>query len=178
MVQSLDLARISTVQSIDFLGQSSDLAEDLLKSSSGSEEFILFVWVSVWHLDSCLLHNLWIVPLSLQIVFHWKLDFHEHGSDSDHRSVCCGSLLFNFYSIHHFIMKSSVVCSEILGFPSKSLDKSSDCVDFTKSMDLSDLSEYIEISPNFNFQFLLLIRFITILILNLVFFWILSWSWC
>ena len=42
MVQSSDLARISTVQSTDFLGQSSDLAEDLSKSSSGSEgSFIL-----------------------------------------------------------------------------------------------------------------------------------------
>ena len=51
MVQSLDLVRISTVQSTDFTGQSSDLVEDLSKSSSGSEEFIYFVWVSVWHLD-------------------------------------------------------------------------------------------------------------------------------
>ena len=52
MVQSSDLVRISTVQSMDFSGQSSDLAEDLSKSSSGSEgSFILFVWVSVWCLD-------------------------------------------------------------------------------------------------------------------------------
>ena len=51
MVQSSDLVRISTVQSTDFMEQSSDLAEDLSKSSSRSEEFILFVWVSVWCLD-------------------------------------------------------------------------------------------------------------------------------
>ena len=42
-----------------FHWQSSDLAEDLSKSSSGSEEFILFVWVLVWQGDRvCILHNL------------------------------------------------------------------------------------------------------------------------
>ena len=50
MVQSLDLVRISTVQSLDFVGQSSDLAEDLFKSSGRSEEFMSFVWMSVWQL--------------------------------------------------------------------------------------------------------------------------------
>ena len=47
MVQSSDLARISTVQSTDFTGQSSDLIEDLYKSSSRSEDFIYFVWILV-----------------------------------------------------------------------------------------------------------------------------------
>ena len=37
MVQSSDLARISIVKSTDFMGQSSDLAVDLSKSSSRSE---------------------------------------------------------------------------------------------------------------------------------------------
>ena len=43
MVQSSDLVRISTVQSMDFLEQSSDLAQRIyfIKSSNGSEEFIL-----------------------------------------------------------------------------------------------------------------------------------------
>ena len=55
-----------------FCWQSSDLAQRiyLFKPSSGSEEFILFVWVSVWHLDR--LHftqSPLSVPLSLQMVF-------------------------------------------------------------------------------------------------------------
>ena len=39
-------------------------------------------------------------------------------------------------------MKSSCFGGEILRFPCKSLDKSSDCADFTKSMDLLDSSEF------------------------------------
>ena len=64
--------------------QSSDLTVDLSKSSSRSGDyFIYFVWVSVWQ---------WIIevafytisPLTdwdLQMVFNWKLNFHEHRSE-------------------------------------------------------------------------------------------------
>ena len=55
-------------------------------------------------------------------------------------------LTFIFYSIHHLIMKSLHFWGEILRFPSKSLDKSSDCADFIKSIDLSDWSENIKFS--------------------------------
>ena len=53
-----------------FCGQSSDLVEDLSKSSGGSEGlFIYFVWVSVWHLDRLPFTQSLSVPLSLQMVF-------------------------------------------------------------------------------------------------------------
>ena len=114
MVQSPDLARISTVQSTDFLGQSSDLAEDLSKSSSGSEgSFILFVWVSVWWLDKLPFTQSLTVPLSLQMVF-LRSPLRTHRSEC--RSVakiCIGfHLRFLFYSFnswnpHIFGVKSS-----------------------------------------------------------------------
>ena len=46
-------------------------------------------------------------------------------------------------------MKSSAVWGEILRFPSKSVGKSPDCADFTKSMDLLD---YLSIFNFLNFN--------------------------
>ena len=154
-----------------FCWQSSDLARGFIsvKSSGGSEEFIYFVWVSVWCLDRLpFTQSPLTVPLSLCrwcSIESWI--FHEHRSDSDY-SCLFWIISFDFWSIHlNLIMKSFMVWGEILRFPSKSLGKSSDCADFTKSMDLSDLSENISIFPNFNFQFLS-IQLIVIIILNLV----------
>ena len=50
-------------------------------------------------------------------------------------------------------MKSSCFWGEILRFPFKSLDKSSDCVDFTKSMDLSDHLKTFNFSITSIFKF-------------------------
>ena len=124
MVQSSDLVRISTVQSMDFLGQSSDLVEDLFKSLSDLNLRSSFS-LSGCQFDrgnrDCLLHNLCSSN---------RLRFADGVSEliSEHRSECRSK-------------------AKIL-FPSKSLDKSSDCADFTKSMDLSD---YLR---TFNFTFL------------------------
>ena len=100
-----------------FHWQSSDLAGGFIsvKSSGRSEEFIYFVWVSVWHLDRLpFTQSPLIVPLSLQMVFNWKLNFHEHRSeqiglvaDLSVRFILC----FLLYSSHHEILHVFVVKS-------------------------------------------------------------------
>ena len=95
-------------------------------------------------LDSdCLLHNLLCLShfqLRCNVFLRAGSLRTQHRSEHRYnRSVCVGSDLFSFYSIH-LIMKSSC-------FRVKSLGKSSDCVDFAKSMDLLDLSENIKFSP-------------------------------
>ena len=155
MLQSSDLVRISTVQSTDFIGQSSDLAQGIyfIKSSSRSEEFIFFVWVSVWHLDRLpFTQSLLIVPLSLQMVFLRPFRTQIWTDWCGRGSVCQINFLFSILFIWSW---NPHVCGEILRFLSKSLGKSSDCVDFTKSMDLSDLSECLQF---FNSQFWFIIN--------------------
>ena len=121
MVQSSDLARISTVQSTDFMGQSSDLAVDLSKSSGRSEEFIYFVWMLVWQWIEVAFYT--ISPLTdwdLQMVFNWRLNFHEHRSE--HRldldaDLSVSDLFLIFSSIHpshHEILKFGVKSSDFL----------------------------------------------------------------
>ena len=151
MVQSSDLLRISTVKSMDFVGQSSDLAVRIYLNPQVQiwGVHVLCLGVSVTVVDrGCLLHNLFSSDCPTEIsaggVQFEKLDLSwtQHRSDSDY-SCMCQIIFFNFYSIHlNIIMKSSHFWGEILGFLCKSLDKSSDCMDFTKSMDLSwvDLS--------------------------------------
>ena len=102
MVQSSDLARISTVQSTDFLGNP-DLAEDLSKSSSGSEEFIYFVWVSVWWREPWLPFTqsmfLWQTVTAVFLCFWGLLSEHiDLNADLWPRSVSDFILVFYSYS--------------------------------------------------------------------------------
>ena len=105
MVQSLDLVRISTVQSTDFLGQSSDLAEDLSKSSNGSEEFIYFVWVLICQsIEDAFYTTSPLTDWDLQMVFlrsplRTQLDLNRLGWTQTVRF-----LYFLFYSSNHEIL--------------------------------------------------------------------------
>ena len=113
MVQSLDLTRISTVKSTDFMGQSSDLVQRiyLIKSSGRSEEFIYFVWMSVWQ---------WTQRLPFTQSLHWQTEVCR-GCSSEHRSgrrsVCFGSISLIstlFIQPHHEILPFGVQCSDFL----------------------------------------------------------------
>ena len=123
MVQSSDLVRISTVQSTDFSEQSSDLAEDLSKSSSRSEEFIYFVWILVWQsIEDALYTTSPLTDWDLQMVFFWntkQIGLRLQLSELDH---CLNFLFYSSYHeiLHGFGMKSSDF--------SKSLGKSSNIV--------------------------------------------------
>ena len=131
MVQSSDLARISTVQSTDFLGQSSDLAEDLSKSSNRSEEFIYFVWILVWQsIEDAFYTTSPLTDWDLQMVFLRSPLRTQNRSDSDWVGQLSesGSGVLNFllYSSYHEILHG--FWGEILRFLGKSLGKSSDIV--------------------------------------------------
>ena len=108
-----------------FCGQSSDLAVDLsylnpqvdLRSSSTLSGCQFHSWDS-----DCLLHNLcclshWQTEICRWCF--WELDLSEHRSE--HRSVCVGSISFNFWSIHPISSWNPHVWGAILRFLSKSL---------------------------------------------------------
>ena len=154
-MQSLDLARISTVQSTDFMDFMAILRFSmgdlfLVKSSSGSEDSSSSLSGCQFDGENrdCLLHNLCssdklgladgVSEISSQNTVR-----SECGSVA---KICISDFTLVFCSIHLVHMKSSHFWGEILRFPSKSLDKSSDCADFTKSMDLSDYLRTLKFS--------------------------------
>ena len=102
MVQSSDLVRISTVQSMDFLGQSSDLAEDLSKSSSRSEEFIYFVWILICQsIEDAFYTSSPLTDWDLQMVFYNTVRSEQIGLDA---IWSVRFLYFLFYSSNHEIL--------------------------------------------------------------------------
>ena len=117
-----------------FCWQSPDLAQRiyLVKSSSRSEEFIYFVWgisliVGTMRLPFTQSLSVPLTNWDLQMGVSESWISQNTDLNTDHRSVCVRSIssLFSILFIH-LIMKSSHVWGAILGFPSKSLDKSSD----------------------------------------------------
>ena len=134
-----------------FCWQSSDLAQGIyfIKSSSGSEEFIFFCLIVCVTVDrDCLIHNLCVGPTFTQIVVSESWIFQDTDLDlTQITAVCVRS--FPLISILFISSWNLHVWGEILEFPYKSLDKSSDCVDFTKSRDLLDWSENIKFSSIF-----------------------------
>ena len=116
-------------KSSDFLSIFVDFMMDIVN-------LFCFVWESVFR----------ITFLSeLCNVFNWELDLSKQNTEQIvlntglSISVCLDLFI-------QFIKKSFTVWGEIFGFTCKSLDKSSDFTDFNKSMDLSDLSEYLNFS--------------------------------
>ena len=71
-----------------FHWQSSDLAVDLFKSSSGSEEFISFCLSVSEMLRGCLLHNLWLSHFHADSVQFESWTFMNTDLNTDHRSLC------------------------------------------------------------------------------------------
>ena len=121
---------------LDFL----ELVLCLIKANSAVRQNTC---IEVHSLIACLFSIVTSVPLSFRLVFVRAGSLRtQHRSEHILQVCLCWVISFDFYSIH-LIMKSSRFWGKILRFPYKSLDKSSDCVDFTKSMDLLDLSEHI-----------------------------------
>ena len=98
-----------------FHWQSSDLVGGFIsvKSSGRSEEFIYFVWVSVWWLEPWLPFTQSLSDLShchLQVVFNWELDLSWTQIWLRSQICLCRIISFDLYSIHlNLIMKSSTV---------------------------------------------------------------------
>ena len=108
-----------------FHWQSSDLAVDLSKSSGRSEEFIYFVWVSVWWSGQWLPFTQSVCPtdkLRPADGCFWELDLSEHRSEhrSENTDLCWVSFLYFstlFIPSHHEILMFGVQSSDFLVNP-------------------------------------------------------------
>ena len=93
--------------------------------------FILFVWMSVWWLDSEIAFYTisllcWDLRSVMCLIESWTFRL---GHRSEHRSVCVGSISpLIFLSIHPVHPEILMVWGEIHRFTCKSLDKSSDFI--------------------------------------------------
>ena len=118
---------------------------DLCLTSSISLINLVFVLVfqSLWQsmsYDHHISSNIcFLKTFNSDLMCFWELDLSV--GPQIWTQICVWSISFIFYAIHSSHHEIFTFWGAILRFPSKSLDKSSDCADFIKSMDLSDLSE-------------------------------------